>query len=269
MGRVATQPSITNWKPTRDSRLAEMRALSCAVVGTTGVNLVALELPDQALTRSLARLLKRTCPREFRGVTTSHIKLFEAAGHGKPTKSTSFELSLLPELLAEGNFSLAQSILSDWHELDLDSQLPASDGGGGALVHIVAVIPVRNIVCLANNVVVRVIVNKSASVGELKDEIKNVTSERIKIVEAKIGGRQLPRGDVENRRSPQVANFLRALAAKDEMDLSCTVGSIFGDAIGREGIHVFAVPCEIVIEQQYQTSANGKRLIAARGRRNR
>ncbi|POM64535.1 Hypothetical protein PHPALM_19921 [Phytophthora palmivora] len=91
-----------------------MRALVCAVVDTTGIQIMPIDIQGGVLVGELAEQLKRECPQ-----------------HGKYVDTASFELGLLPVFMEAGEYRMAKSILSDWLMLEpditLDSQLPPAD----------------------------------------------------------------------------------------------------------------------------------------------
>ncbi|KAH7465863.1 hypothetical protein KRP22_014866 [Phytophthora ramorum] len=231
-----------------------MFALSCAVVGTSGANVISVGVPSGSLVKEVANLVKRHSPREFRDVSAAKIKLYMALEQGEFIPRSSFELGLLPEVLEAGEYNFARDfILEAWVELDepdevLESVLPPRSAHQQAgIVQVVALIPSRRVRLIFGHEVCRISVNASALVGELKDEVKNRTSEMIKLVEAKLGDRRLHRDDVRARRSPQVMDFLRAIAARDEIDLSRTVVSVFGDG-DRDIIDALVVPSEMMVD---------------------
>ncbi|KAG7380493.1 hypothetical protein PHYPSEUDO_007155 [Phytophthora pseudosyringae] len=224
-----------------------MRTLSCAVVGTTGVNFVSIDVQRGALAGTLARRLKQKCPRELQDLSAVKIQLFATVNNGKFIETTSFELSLLPEFMEVGEFRLTESILDDWRALEsdkpLDSQLPSA-AGAGAVVHVVALVPLKKIVYLAGHAVATVSLNESSLVGQLKEELKNRLPGIIKLVHAKDDNYRLKREDVTGRRSPQVARMLRSLIASNDIDSSLSIKTAFRDATSRSEIHVVVVFCE-------------------------
>ncbi|KAE9314295.1 hypothetical protein PF008_g19518 [Phytophthora fragariae] len=242
-----------------------MPSISCAVVGTDGTSLLAVDAPSSSSVGEVSNLLKARRPQAFRDVIPLEMQMFRTGSHGRYISSTSFELGLLPEFLEAGEYKWASEyILSDWEELHPDENtgnaLPPATGGDRAqVVQIVALIPVRKVVCACGHNVFRVSINESAAVAELKDEIHRRMAGMSKLVKAKIGNLSLTRDEVRGRHSLQVADRLRLLAASDEIDTSRTVRAVFGDRESREAIDVLIVPYEINVEPLQTPAAGGGR----------
>ncbi|KAJ8561639.1 hypothetical protein ON010_g8037 [Phytophthora cinnamomi] len=207
-----------------------MPRVSFALVGTAGISLVGVDAPPAASMGEVSELLKAASPLEFRDIQASRIRIFKTGSRGN-------------------------DILSDWEERHPDGNVgnalqPVIGTGGdqASVVQVVALIPVRKVTCAFWHTVFRIGINESATVTELKDEICNQMPGMFKLVKAKTRNLSLTRGDVRGRHSPQITKLLRVLAASDEVDTSCTVRAVFGDAAGRESIDLLVVPYEISIE---------------------
>lgn len=212
-----------------------MPSISCAVVGAAGSSLVAVDAPPTSTVREVSVLLKARSPLEFQDVHPSKVRMFRTGPRGTYISSASFELGLLSDFLEAGEFKWASEyILSDWDELHHEENtgiaLPPATGGIQATsVQLVALVPVRKVSCACGHDVFGVVINESAAVAELKDEIHNRMAGMVKLVKASTRHSQLKRGEVTGRHTLQVANFLRALAASDEIDPSRTIRAVFGD----------------------------------------